>query len=176
MARFESEYGGFSDGERKLLKHQMEESYKNFVGLVAEGRAMSKAAVKKVAQGRVWLGGQALDNGLIDGIGGLLDAIAEAKKRADIDPDTLAQFAIFPRRRKLLSKRALAFPFGGSAYGQLQNIAPILGGANMIAGGIAGLPGVPRHFANDVVQLLQLADLAQTESMLAIMGYGLDIR
>lgn len=62
----------------------VEHIYKTFVTHVAEGRKMTFAQVDAIAQGRVWTGTQALKIGLVDKIGGLDDAIAEAAKIAKI--------------------------------------------------------------------------------------------
>lgn len=62
----------------------VEHIYKTFVTHVAEGRKMTFAQVDAIAQGRVWSGTQALKIGLVDKIGGLDAAIAEAAKIAKI--------------------------------------------------------------------------------------------
>ena len=58
--------------------------YHRFVERVAAGRGMGWDAVDAVAQGRVWWGDDAREHGLVDRIGGLEDAIAEARRRARI--------------------------------------------------------------------------------------------
>lgn len=62
----------------------VEQIYKTFVTHVAEGRKMTFAQVDSIAQGRVWSGSEAVKIGLVDKIGGLNDAIAEAAKIAKI--------------------------------------------------------------------------------------------
>jgi protease IV len=63
---------------------EVERIYKTFVTHVAESRKMTFAQVDSIAQGRVWSGSQAVKIGLVDKIGGLNDAIAEAAKIAKI--------------------------------------------------------------------------------------------
>ncbi len=58
--------------------------YHRFVELVAAGRGMTWDEVDAVAQGRVWMGGDALERKLVDQIGGLEDAVAEARRRAHV--------------------------------------------------------------------------------------------
>src|SRR6267143_1864716 len=77
-----------TDRERKTLQSWVDNFYDDFVSRVAEARGLSKADVDRVAQGRVWTGAQALAHGLIDRIGGLEDAVAEAKRRAGLAPDS----------------------------------------------------------------------------------------
>ncbi|CAD0002634.1 signal peptide peptidase SppA [Flavobacterium salmonis] len=62
----------------------VEHIYNTFVTHVAEGRKMTFAQVDAIAQGRVWSGTEALKIGLVDQIGGLNDAIAEAAKIAKV--------------------------------------------------------------------------------------------
>jgi protease-4 len=62
----------------------VEHIYNTFVSHVAQGRKMTFAQVDAIAQGRVWSGSEALKIGLVDKIGGLNDAIAEAAKIAKI--------------------------------------------------------------------------------------------
>lgn len=62
----------------------VEKIYNTFVTHVAEGRKMSFAQVDAIAQGRVWSGTEALKLGLVDKIGGLNAAIAEAAKIAKV--------------------------------------------------------------------------------------------
>ena len=60
-------------------------SYRNFVELVAAGRNMTAEQVDAVAQGRIWSAPDALEHGLVDGLGSLQDAVAAAAALADLD-------------------------------------------------------------------------------------------
>jgi len=73
--------------ERSIFQGQVEEGYDIFLDRVAEGRDMTKEEVMKVASGRVWTGNQALENGLVDVLGGLDDAIKIAAEKAGISDD-----------------------------------------------------------------------------------------
>jgi protease-4 len=72
-----------SEEERALLKRQVERVYQSFVRRVAEARGRSEAEIERVAGGRVWTGAQALEHGLVDGLGGLDEAIARARELAE---------------------------------------------------------------------------------------------
>ncbi len=61
---------------------------------MAVGRHLSIERVKEIAEGRVYTGKQALALGLIDKMGGLTDAIAEAKSRAGLAADKPVQLLI----------------------------------------------------------------------------------
>ena len=69
----------------EVTKEGVVEVYRTFVSKVAKGRSMSYNAVHELAQGRVWSGKQALNNGLIDAIGGLDSAISSAASIAEIE-------------------------------------------------------------------------------------------
>ena len=56
----------------------IENNYRRFVQLVAEGRNLDPQDVEKIAQGRVWAGQTALELGLVDKFGNLQDAIESA--------------------------------------------------------------------------------------------------
>ena len=60
-------------------------AYEDFVQLVANGRGMSRDAVEQVADGLVWTGKEASANGLVDGLGGLEQAVAAAASLAGVE-------------------------------------------------------------------------------------------
>jgi len=72
--------------------------YGEFVAAVAHGRGLSVARVDSLAQGRVWMGGDAIDRGLCDGFGGLGDAIVEASRLAGIAPGRDIRIVEYPPR------------------------------------------------------------------------------
>jgi protease-4 len=73
--------------ERDRVLASMKSLYAGFVGAVSKHRKLPAERVEAVAQGRVWTGVAAKENGLVDRIGGLEDAIALARELARIDPD-----------------------------------------------------------------------------------------
>jgi protease-4 len=92
-----SDARGFTPDERKLVREGMESAYERFVARVAEGRAQEPARVRESAGGRVWSGAAAQARGLVDAIGGPLEAIAEAAKRAGLDPERPTALLLAPR-------------------------------------------------------------------------------
>jgi len=72
----------FDAEETAYLQSYVEDIYGQFVGLVAEGRSLDPAKVDEMAQGRVWVGTDALGLGLVDEIGGLREAVAYAASLA----------------------------------------------------------------------------------------------
>ena len=71
--------------EKAVIQNSMEEVYKVFVGRVASGRNKKPADIQPIAQGRVWTGVKAKELGLVDEIGGLDAALAEARTLAKLD-------------------------------------------------------------------------------------------
>ncbi len=79
--------GGTNEVTDRVLQSAIEQGYSRFINLVATARKMTPARVDEIGQGRVWVGGVAHQLGLVDRFGGLDDAIAEAAKRAKLDPE-----------------------------------------------------------------------------------------
>ena len=75
----------FNQAESNALQAYVERGYNLFLKRVAEGRKMQTTNVDSIAQGRVWTGSQALGLHLVDKLGTLDDAIAEAAKRAKVE-------------------------------------------------------------------------------------------
>lgn len=73
-----SSYSGVSAELNSVLQLQIERGYDRFLTLVSKGRNLSKEQVDKIAQGRIWLGLDALEHKLVDEIGGLEVAIGKA--------------------------------------------------------------------------------------------------
>jgi len=73
--------------ERAYIQNSVEDVYRTFVGHVADGRNLTREQVLEIAGGRVWSGINANEIGLIDGYGGLKDAVALAADRAGISDD-----------------------------------------------------------------------------------------
>jgi protease-4 len=70
-----------------LIQAGVEQVYRKFLGIVAEARRKSPADVDRIGQGRVWDGGSARQLGLVDGFGGMDEAIAKAAELAKLGED-----------------------------------------------------------------------------------------
>jgi protease-4 len=79
-------FEGTSPEFDRLAQIGVEDMYRRFVALVAASRKLSPTRVDEIGQGRVWAGGTARQIGLVDRFGGLEDAVAEAARRAKLDP------------------------------------------------------------------------------------------
>lgn len=81
-----SDEGRFTDDQREMFQGQMDAFYERFLAKVAAGRGMTRDQVHAVAQGRVWTGGQGLECGLVDGLGGLDRAVLAVKHTLGLLP------------------------------------------------------------------------------------------
>jgi protease IV len=77
----------FSDAERRKVGDLVDRSYRLFLERVAAARGRPVGEVEPVAGGRVWTGAQALGHGLVDELGGLRAAIAEARRLGGLSGD-----------------------------------------------------------------------------------------
>jgi protease-4 len=86
----------YNADELKKVTEQLESFYKQFVAKVAAARGKTPEEINAIAEGRVWTGRQASQNGLVDALGGLETAVAIAKDKAGIDADDRVQLVVYP--------------------------------------------------------------------------------
>lgn len=82
---------------KQLVQLVIEDIYDDFVAGVAEHRGMDKADVDRIGQGQVWSGVDALNNGLVDELGGFEEAITAAATLAGLEEGGYGQKLIEPR-------------------------------------------------------------------------------
>ena len=102
FADIDTEYAPLNDEQRAKLRTEIEVFYKGFVQRVADGRKRKYDDVEPLAQGRVWTGAQAKQNGLVDEIGGIDRAIEMVKQKAKIGATEKITLVAYPPRRNLL--------------------------------------------------------------------------
>jgi protease-4 len=83
----ESIFRPFTDDERRALDIKVHQFYDVFLDRVAKGRHMSTQEVDNVGQGRVWTGQEALERRLVDKMGGLRQALIEARRAGGLPDD-----------------------------------------------------------------------------------------
>jgi protease-4 len=101
-AALDSDYQPLGPGGRERLQRELQAYYRGFVQKVAEARKQPYDAIEPLAQGRVWTGAQARNNGLIDELGGLDRAVERIKERAKIGAAEPVTLVMYPPRRTLL--------------------------------------------------------------------------
>jgi protease IV len=94
-----SEYRPWNAEERAKVESLMTDFYDDFVTKAAEGRKKTWDEVHAVAQGRVWTGVEALEQGLVDKLGGLDVALASAKVRAKIPAGREVAIVVLPEHK-----------------------------------------------------------------------------
>ncbi|MGE6219600.1 signal peptide peptidase SppA [Nubsella zeaxanthinifaciens] len=78
--------------ERAIIQKGVNKTYDTFIGKVAEGRKKTKAQVDSLGGGRVWIGKEAVKNGLADKLGGFDYAIASAAKKAKLSDYKVVEY------------------------------------------------------------------------------------
>ena len=101
-AALDSDYENLSDDERQKLRQDVDDFYKAFVTRVAEGRKRPYDQIEAIAQGRVWLGAQGKQNGLVDELGGIDRAIELAKQKAHIPASEKITLVAYPPKRNIV--------------------------------------------------------------------------
>jgi ClpP class serine protease len=77
----------WSDAARARVQGFVDDVYDRFLTNVAASRKRSKTDIDAIAGGRVWSGQQAVENGLVDAIGGVDDAVARVRAAARVGDD-----------------------------------------------------------------------------------------
>lgn len=117
---------------RAATQSDVERIYSIFVSRVADGRNMTAEQVDAIGQGRVWTGADALGIGLVDKLGSLDDAVAQAAKMAKIDKYSTRSYPEYEKSFKDLfaslmpsfisSKAILEKEIGAENYQLIQDI------------------------------------------------------
>ena len=153
----------FSASERKAMEALMKEVYDQFLDKVQENRAavgkkFTRQQLIDLAEGRIWTGTQALERGLIDALGSLDDAIADAKVMGGLAKETEVDYLVLPKARNFLD----SLMEGGSPLGSLSSRELSL---------LRKLPEFGEH-ARTVEALLQL----RTEPVWVMLPHGIRVR
>jgi protease-4 len=149
-SEIESLHRPWTDTEVALLDKILGRYYGLFLERTAQRRGLDHTALGPLAEGRIWLGDEAAAGRLVDGVGGFLPALREAKTRAGIDDDDeparlrwLPEVSVMDAFRKQLGvdAEAVASEFAAVA----QTVAPWVESATLLGfmranGGLALLP------------------------------------
>jgi protease-4 len=97
-----SPFRPWTDDERKLMEHHIRGMYQLFLDTVAAGRksrGITAERADQLGRGHIWTGAQALDNRLVDKLGGFSDAVDEAARRGDVELGAggLPELVVLPR-------------------------------------------------------------------------------
>ncbi|MGB2073843.1 MAG: signal peptide peptidase SppA [Henriciella sp.] len=87
----------FTPSQREAVEDMLARGYDRFVQLVADGRNLTAEQIDRAARGRIWSGRAARDIGLVDELGGILQAVEAAKRLADLPEDQDISLIHYPR-------------------------------------------------------------------------------
>ncbi|QBP40653.1 signal peptide peptidase SppA [Paenisporosarcina antarctica] len=104
--------------ERAMLQEMIDESYESFVDIIEEGRGMTEAEVKAVADGRIMNGRQAIEAGLADEYGYLEDVIAAVREDFNLADAEVMEYDYTQNFSSLFSMKTQSL-FGGDVESQL---------------------------------------------------------
>jgi protease-4 len=124
-ADIDSDYTPLSPDERTVLRQGIDETYRDFVSKVAASRHRTVEQIEPVAQGRVWLGSQAKERGLVDELGGFDTAIALVKKKANIPAGENVALMVYPVKESLftvLTKKSEASVLDASMEAKVREV------------------------------------------------------
>lgn len=96
----ETPFRPYTADERARLEELVQDSYRLFLRRVAEGRHRTVEEIEPLARGRVYSGDAAVENGLVDHLGGFGAAIARARELGELDAD--AEVVLVPERPRSL--------------------------------------------------------------------------
>jgi protease-4 len=131
-----------SDAARQKLHESIEWTYKEFVSKVASARRKTYDQIDPLAQGRVWMGAQARQNGLVDQLGGLNESLALVRKRAHLSEKGDSELVPFPPRQSLmdlLSNSPSSSVAEDLMTRKLRTVVPALPGNALVKGGMLRL-------------------------------------
>jgi len=165
----------WDDRERQIVRELMEQAYATFTSRVEQGRAGKlRAPLESLAGGRLFTGRQALENGLIDRIGGLADAIRYAADKAGIRD---YEIRILPKPKGLLE-----LLMEGLGYGEEDELAASAGkslpgaDAPMIRSALGLIRQLDPLRARCLLRCLRRIELLGQEPVLAVMPEEILIR
>jgi protease-4 len=115
FALIDSDYSSLNPEERAKLKEGIDATYQDFLEKVSASRKRPVSEIEPVAQGRVWLGDQARDKGLVDSLGGIDAAIAKARQLGGIPSSSRVGLVLYPEKKSLFEYITEAF--GGGSGG-----------------------------------------------------------
>lgn len=103
MADLLNTWSPWTEAQQKAVQAWVDSSYDDFITQVSTSRKLDKEKVDTLARGRVWSGAAARERGLVDALGGLVEAVEAARKRAGVPPEEDVDLVVLGEPRGLLS-------------------------------------------------------------------------
>jgi protease-4 len=139
LANLDDAGAPLSDAGRQKLHESIEATYKSFVGKVAAARKKTYDQIDPLGQGHVWMGAQAKQNGLVDQLGGLDEAIEIVRRKAGLTAGGETNLVMYPPRRSLFEILSNATPEAmeeAAAESKLRTLVPGIPSQVMLHGGM----------------------------------------
>ncbi|HEY4088317.1 MAG TPA: signal peptide peptidase SppA [Bryobacteraceae bacterium] len=114
FALIDSDYSSLDPEGRAKLKEGIDATYQDFLEKVSASRKRPVSDIEPVAQGRVWLGDQARDKGLVDSLGGIDAAILKARQLGGIPASSRVGLVLYPGKKSLFEYIADTLGAGSS--------------------------------------------------------------
>ncbi len=150
-------YEPWNDEQRVAAQKWIDDFYDSFITEVAASRKLSKEAVDLVARGRVWSGEDAKQRGLVDQLGGLMDAIAVARERSG-------------------AKDELALSIYQASGGVLSSVLGATAPQSLLETALPTTPALPPGLQSLAEQLGGAAWLLEKPGVQARLEYSVEIR
>ena len=135
----ESFFRPFTPDERAELEHKVDQFYDTFLTRIQTGRGMPKADVDAIGRGKVWTGQQAYERHLVDHLGGLREALADARAAGGMTED--APIVEYP-------------PAGNSLLDTALKLAGVGGGNDSVAQALDALPPAVKGVAHALAPMV----------------------
>ena len=132
-----------TDSSKQLVQMLVENVYDDFVSRVSEHRGLDMQTVDSIGQGQVWTGTDAVENGLVDQLGDLDDAVAVAAELVGLEEGTYSRKMIEPElsptQQMIVDFLAVAKIAGIDPAGFVREPAPVAVFANQLQKLLAGV-------------------------------------
>lgn len=150
----------FTESEEEALRETMEYTYDQFIERIVEGRQLKRSEVERSAKGRVWTGRQAYERGLVNRLGGIEDAVTEAKVLAGYSPTDEIELVVYPKQ-----------------LGFVEFLQDMLGGPPAYRSGISLMdPSMISLISKEQVRwVMTLIPMMERGSVMAVMPWRLEI-
>jgi protease-4 len=135
----ESLFRPFTPDERAELEHKVDQFYDTFLTRIQTGRGMAKADVDAVGRGKVWTGQQAYERHLVDHLGGLREALADARAAGGLGDD--APIVEYP-------------PVSNTLFDTVLKLAGAGGGEDSVTQAIEALPPAVKGVAHALAPMI----------------------
>lgn len=161
----------YTDDQRAKLERSIHSTYDLFRSRVADARDMTMDRVDELGRGHVWSGVDAKANGLVDAYGGLHEAVAEVRRRADIPSRRKLAIRVLPKKPRLLD---LILRDAGEPFGSTGPVRQALAERRKAKAGGAIAKALPIALTETLAKLpLSLLFLPQQHAQ-TVMPYSLD--